>query len=110
MRAFLARFATRGKTNVELAWWHASKFPMHRFAGTLDDVISTAVATGALGSGTASSALSGGVNVLILYSRNLGASASVIIIKSSSSIRVNKQIRCFAINTLMYAPERIQRV
>ena len=32
---------------------------MHRFADTFDDVISTAVATGALGSGTASPALHG---------------------------------------------------
>lgn len=24
-------FATRGKTDVELAWWHANKFPVHRF-------------------------------------------------------------------------------
>ena len=53
-------FATRGKTDVELAWW-PNKFPMHRFADTFDDVISTAVATGALGSGTASPALRGGV-------------------------------------------------
>ena len=42
---------------IELAWWLANKFPMHRFADTFDDVISTAVATGALASGTASSAL-----------------------------------------------------
>ena len=54
-------FATRGKTDVELAWWHANKFPMHRFADTFDDVISTAVATGALGSGIAGPALRGGV-------------------------------------------------
>ena len=54
-------FATRGKTDVELAWWHANKFPMHRFADTFDDVINNAVATGALGSGTASPALRGGV-------------------------------------------------
>ena len=54
-------FATRGKTDVELAWWHANKLPMHRFADTFVDVISTAVATGALGSGTASPALRGGV-------------------------------------------------
>ena len=54
-------FASRGKTDVELAWWHANKFPMHRFADTFDDVISTAVATGALGNGTAGSALRGGV-------------------------------------------------
>ena len=52
-------FATRGKTDAELAWWHANKFLMHRFVDTPDDVISTAVATGALGSGTASSALRG---------------------------------------------------
>ena len=58
-----AAFATRGKTDVEPAWWHANKFPMHRFADTFDDVISTAVATGALDSGasTAGSALRGGV-------------------------------------------------
>ena len=54
-------FATRGKTDVELAWWHANKFPMHRFADTFDDVISTAVATGAVGNGTASLALRDGV-------------------------------------------------
>ena len=49
------------KTDVELAWWHANTFPMHRFADTFDDVISTAVATGALGSGTAGLVLRGGV-------------------------------------------------
>ena len=38
-----------------------TNFPMHRFADTFDDVISIAVATGALGSGTAGSALRGGV-------------------------------------------------
>ena len=54
-------FATRGKTDVELAWWHANKFPMHRFADTFDDVISTTVAIGALDSGNADSALRGGV-------------------------------------------------
>lgn len=37
------------------------QFPMHRFADNFDDVISTAVATGALASGTAGSALRGGV-------------------------------------------------
>ena len=56
-----AAFATCGKTDVELAWRHANKFPMHMFADTYDDVISTAVATGALDSGTARSALRGGV-------------------------------------------------
>ena len=34
---------------------------MHRFADTFDDVNSTAVATGALGSGTAGPVLRGGV-------------------------------------------------
>ena len=48
-------------TGVELAWWHANKFPMHRFADTFDVVISTAVATVAIGRGTASPALRGGV-------------------------------------------------
>ena len=57
----------------------------------LDDVISTAV-TGALGSGTASSALRGGVVALILYSK--GASASVIIIiKSSSSMMTSLLVK-----------------
>ena len=46
-------FATRGKTDVELAWRHANKFLMLRFADTFDDVVSTAVATGVLDSGTA---------------------------------------------------------
>ncbi len=58
--AFATRGKTdRGKTDVELAWWHANKFPMHRFADTFDDVISTTVATGALDN--ADSALRGGV-------------------------------------------------
>ena len=51
---------SRKQTNKQ-AWWHANKFPMHRFADTFDDVISTAVATGALGSGIAGPALRGGV-------------------------------------------------
>ena len=38
---------------------------MHRFVDTFDDVISTAVATGVLGSGTASCALRGGVLIYI---------------------------------------------
>lgn len=37
-------------------------FPMHRFTDTFDDVIDTAVAIGAIGSGPASLALRGGVN------------------------------------------------
>ena len=43
-------------------------FPMHRFTDNFDDIISTAVATGALGSGsgTASRVLRGGVVPLIL--------------------------------------------
>ena len=41
----------------------AALLTMHRFADTFDDVISTAVATGTLGSGTAGSALRGGAMV-----------------------------------------------
>lgn len=55
-------FATRGKADVELAWWHANNFPMHEFTNTFDDVIDTAVATDAIGSGTDSLALCGGVD------------------------------------------------
>ena len=53
------------------------KFPMHRFADTFDGIISTAVATGALGSGTASR-VAWWCGCLILYSK--GASASVIML------------------------------
>ena len=38
------------------------QFPMHRFTNTFDDVIDTAVAIGAIGSGTASLVLRGGVD------------------------------------------------
>ena len=33
----LRQYAIRGKTDVQLAWRHANKFPMHRLADTFDD-------------------------------------------------------------------------
>ena len=33
---------------MELALWHANKFPQHRFADVFDDVIGNAVAIGVL--------------------------------------------------------------
>ena len=39
--------------------------PLHKCMGTFDDVIDTAVATGAIGSGTASLALRVGVDAVV---------------------------------------------
>ena len=39
-------FAVRGKSGVEMAWWHANNFPQNRFADVFDDVIGNVRASG----------------------------------------------------------------
>ena len=42
-------FAARGRSGVEMAWWHANNFPQHRFADVFDDVIGNVRASGGIG-------------------------------------------------------------
>ena len=36
-------FAARGRSGVEMAWWHANSFPQHRFADVFADVIGNVI-------------------------------------------------------------------
>jgi len=63
--------ATRGKADVVPAWWHANNFPVHRLTDTFDDVITAAVATGAIDGGADTIALRGSVHVQFFIARVL---------------------------------------
>lgn len=55
-------FAARGKSVVEMAWWHANTFPQHRFAGVFDDVIEDVLASGVIGDEAAGCRVRGAVD------------------------------------------------